>query len=149
MTVYYKFRRAALMSYVSTKLIITLLSKKHRFITLFIILEMKYRKVFHFKGSSFFRANYGTRKKTFNKIIGLDDLQKISEGTLKKSNSKYLLFSDLDIVKTLSELIDTSFPTLNFINPVGIQIIDDSIYKRKKTFTKLRKEKDKNRLHHQ
>ena len=55
-------------------------------------------------------------------------------------NSKYLLFSDLDIVKTLSELIDTSFPTLNFINPVGIQIIDDITYKRKKTFTKQKKE---------
>ncbi len=92
------------------------------------------------KGFSFFKANYSGRKKTFNKIIGLNDLQKIAEGTLKKSNSKYLLFSDLDIVKTLSQLIDISFPMLNFINPVGIQIIDDSTYKRKKTFTKQKRE---------
>ncbi len=92
------------------------------------------------KGFSFFKANYSGRKKTFNKIIGLNDLQKIAEGTIKKSNSKYLLFSDLDIVKTLSQLIDISFPMLNFINPVGIQIIDDSTYKRKKTFTKQKRE---------
>ena len=92
------------------------------------------------KGFSFFKANYSGRKKTFNKIIGLNDLQKIAEGTIKKSNSKYLLFSDLDIVKTLSQLIDISFPMLNFINPVGIQIIDDNTYKRKKTFTKQKRE---------
>ena len=107
-----------------------------------VVKSLKNYLIFNYsrKGFSFFKANYSARKKTFNKIIGLDDLQKISEGTLKKSNSKYLLFSDLDIVKTLSELIDTSFPTLNFINPVGIQIIDDSTYKRKKTFTKQKKE---------
>ena len=106
-----------------------------------VVKSLKNYLIFNYsrKGFSFFKANYGARKKTFNKIIGLDDLQKISEGTLKKSNSKYLLFSDLDIVKTLSELIDTSFPTLNFINPVGIQIIDDITYKRKKTFTKQKK----------
>ncbi|MEC7779391.1 MAG: hypothetical protein VX678_02790 [Candidatus Neomarinimicrobiota bacterium] len=92
------------------------------------------------KGFSFFKANYSGKKKTFNKVVGLNDLQKIAEGTLKKSNSKYLLFSDLDIVKTLSQLIDISSPMLNFINPVGIQIIDDSIYKRKRTFTKQKKE---------
>ena len=92
------------------------------------------------KGFSFFKANYSGKKKTFNKVVGLNDLQKIAEGTLKKSNSKYLLFSDLDIVKTLSQLIDISSPMLNFINPVGIQIIDDSTYKRKRTFTKQKKE---------
>ena len=92
------------------------------------------------KGFSFFKANYSGRKKTFNKIIGLNDLQKIAEGTIKKSNSKYLLFSDLDVIKTLSQLIDASSPILNFINPVGIQIIDDSTYKRKKTFTKQKRE---------
>ena len=107
-----------------------------------VVKSLKNYLIFNYsrKGFSFFKANYSARKKTFNKIIGLDDLQKISEGTLKKSSSKYLLFSDLDIVKTLSELIDTSFPTLNFINPVGIQIIDDITYKRKKIFTKQKKE---------
>ena len=107
-----------------------------------VVKSLKNYLIFNYarKGFSFFKATYGGRKKTFNKIIGLNDLQKISEGTLKKSNSKYLLFSDLDVVKILSQLIDASSPILNFINPVGIQIIDGSAYKRKRTFTKQKKE---------
>ncbi|GIS57679.1 MAG: hypothetical protein CM1200mP1_16170 [Candidatus Neomarinimicrobiota bacterium] len=64
-----------------------------------IVKSLKNYLIFNYarKGFSFFKATYGGRKKTFNKIIGLNDLQKISEGTLKKSNSKYLLFSDLDV----------------------------------------------------
>ena len=88
------------------------------------------------KGFSFFKANYTSKGKMFDRIVGFSNLSKVSEATLKKSNTKFIFFSDMDIVETLSEMIEKSVPMLNFINPVGMQIIDGNLYQKKKTFTK-------------
>ena len=88
------------------------------------------------KGFSFFKANYTSKGKMFNRIVGFNSLSKVSEATLKKSNTKFRLFSDLDIVENLSHMIKNSIPMLNFINPVGVQIVEGSLYEKKKTFTK-------------
>jgi len=88
------------------------------------------------KGFSFFKANYTSKGKMFNRIVGFNSLSKVSEATLKKSNTKFRFFSDLDIVENLSHMIKNSVPMLNFINPVGVQIVDGSLYEKKKTFTK-------------
>ena len=63
-------------------------------------------------------------------------MSKVSESTLKKSNARFIFFSDINIVEILSEMIEKSVPMLNFINPVGMQIVDGNLYEKKKTFTK-------------
>ena len=72
----------------------------------------------------------------FDRIVGFSNLSKVSEATLKKSNTKFRFFSDIDIIKNLSHMIKNSVPMLNFINPVGVQIVEGSLYEKKKTFTK-------------
>ena len=88
------------------------------------------------KGFAFFKANYTSKGKMFDRIVGFSDLSKVSEATLKKSNTKFRFFSDIDIVESLSKMIENSVPMLNFINPVGVQIIEGSLYEKKKIFTK-------------
>ena len=88
------------------------------------------------KGFSFFKANYTSKGKMFDRIVGFSNLSKVSEATLKKSNTKFRFFSDIDIIKNLSHMIKNSVPMLNFINPVGVQIVEGSLYEKKKTFTK-------------
>ena len=88
------------------------------------------------KGFAFFLANYASRNKIFSRVIGFTSLSKVAESSLKKSGPKFVFFSDIDIVKSLSGIIENSIPILNFINPVGMQIVDGSLYEKKKTFTK-------------
>ncbi len=94
------------------------------------------------KGFALFKANYVSKSKVFTRIIGFSSLSKVSESVLKKSNTKFVFFSDINIVEILSEMIEKSIPILNFINPVGMQIIEGSLYEKKKTFTKQRDTKN-------
>ncbi len=98
------------------------------------------------KGFAFFKANYTSKGKMFDRIVGFNNLSKVSEATLKKSNSKFRLFSDIAVVQSLSDMIENSIPMLNFINPVGMQIVDGNLYEKKKTFTK--KTNTKNFFYH-
>ena len=88
------------------------------------------------KGFALFKASYASKSKTLTRIIGFTTLSKVSESTLKKSNARFIFFSDINIVEILSEMIEKSVPMLNFINPVGMQIVDGNLYEKKKTFTK-------------